>query len=249
MPFLALLTTIILPVSCGNENQKITVEEVRTALDDLFIAVDENPNDFRELVTEDFIIFENSRRYNTEEFIEFISGFDMVKKERTFKNIKIDTDINSAHITLNHHGEFIINTPEGKQKLVFDWLESVYLIKEKEKLKFKFYFSEAIKNTSIPFVDISSDEDIKSKASKLKSGASSNEFIEIEKHNPINSEITKNTMSILKSSLNEDIDCPECYGTLQPTYKTEYCYGIRCRDRTLYECDLRREHAYWVYIN
>ena len=49
------------------------------------------------------------------------------------------------------HGEFIVNTPEGKQKIVVDWLESVYLVKEKGELKFKFYFSEAIKNTSIPF--------------------------------------------------------------------------------------------------
>ena len=148
---LILLTTIILPVSCVNEIQKITEEEVRTAFDELFIAVDENPNAFRELVTEDFIIFENSRRYNTDEFIEFISGLNVDEKKRTFKNIIIDTDINSAHITLDHHGEFIVNTPEGKQKIVVDWLESVYLVKEKGELKFKFYFSEAIKNTSIPF--------------------------------------------------------------------------------------------------
>jgi hypothetical protein len=148
---LILLATIILPVSCVNEIQKITEEEVRTAFDELFIAVDENPNAFRELVTEDFIIFENSRRYNTDEFIEFISGLNVDEKKRTFKNIIIDTDINSAHITLDHHGEFIVNTPEGKQKIVVDWLESVYLVKEKGELKFKFYFSEAIKNTSIPF--------------------------------------------------------------------------------------------------
>ena len=145
---LVLLTTIILTVSCVNENQKITVKEVRTAFDELFVAVDENPNSFRELVTEDFIIFENSRRYNTD---EFISGLNVDKKKRTFKNIIIDTDINSAHITLDHHGEFIVNTPEGKQKIVADWLESVYLVKEEGKLKFKFYFSEAIKNTSVPF--------------------------------------------------------------------------------------------------
>ena len=148
---LVLLTTIILTVSCVNENQKITVKEVRTAFDELFVAVDENPNSFRELVTEDFIIFENSRRYNTDEFIEFISGLNVDKKKRTFKNIIIDTDINSAHITLDHHGEFIVNTPEGKQKIVADWLESVYLVKEEGELKFKFYFSEAIKNTSVPF--------------------------------------------------------------------------------------------------
>ena len=43
----------------------------------------------------------------------------MLEKERTFKNVIIDTDFNSAHITLDHHGEFIVNTPEGKEKLVF----------------------------------------------------------------------------------------------------------------------------------
>ena len=77
----------------------------------------------------------------------------MLEKERTFKNAIIDTDFNSAHITLDHHGEFIVNTPEGKEKLVFDWLEIDYLVKEEGKLKFKFYFSEVIKNTDTPFED------------------------------------------------------------------------------------------------
>ncbi len=77
----------------------------------------------------------------------------MLEKERTFKNVIIDTDFNSAHITLDHHGEFIVNTPEGKEKLVFDWLEIDYLVKEEGKLKFKFYFSEVIKNTDTPFED------------------------------------------------------------------------------------------------
>tara|TARA_B110000046_G_scaffold76465_1_gene84635 strand:+ start:213 stop:449 length:237 start_codon:yes stop_codon:yes gene_type:complete len=75
----------------------------------------------------------------------------LIKKSELLKNIIIDTDINSAHITLDHPGEFIVNTPEGKQKIVADWLESVYLVKEEGELKFKFYFSEAIKNTSVPF--------------------------------------------------------------------------------------------------
>ena len=101
------------------------------------------------LMLDDFLIFENSKRYNLDEFIEFVMGFDIIESERKFKNLSIDTDSNSAHITLDHHGEFLINTPNGKQRLIFDWLESAYLIKDGKSLKFKFYFSEAIKDTII----------------------------------------------------------------------------------------------------
>ena len=43
------------------------------------------------------------------------------------------------------------------------------------------------------------------------------------------------------------IDCPDCYGTLQNTYITEYCVGQRCRTRTLYRCNYDRDHEYWIY--
>ena len=54
--------------------------------------------------------------------------------------------MNSAHITLEHTGEFELKkpTPEGITQLSYEWLESAYLIKENGKLKFKFYFSEQI---------------------------------------------------------------------------------------------------------
>ena len=61
-----------------------------------------------------------------------------------FEDIAVDTDYNSAHISLKHFGEFVVNTPEGKVKLEFEWPESCYLVKKAGKLKFKFYFSEAI---------------------------------------------------------------------------------------------------------
>ena len=61
-----------------------------------------------------------------------------------FEDIAVNTDYNSAHISLKHFGEFVVNTPEGKVKLEFEWLESCYLVKKAGKLKFKFYFSEAI---------------------------------------------------------------------------------------------------------
>jgi hypothetical protein len=34
--------------------------------------------------------------------------------------------------------------------LIFDWLESTYLVEKDDELKFKFYFSEAIFDTIVP---------------------------------------------------------------------------------------------------
>ena len=113
-----------------------------------FEVLDNDLDNFESMVTEDFFIFENSRRYSKEEFIEFVKTFDIVSSKRTFEDIVIDTDVNSAHISLKHFGEFIVNTPTGKTKLEFEWLESTYAVKIDNKLKFKFYFSEAIKTNT-----------------------------------------------------------------------------------------------------
>jgi hypothetical protein len=111
-------------------------------------VLDNDLDNFESMVTEDFFIFENSRRYSKEEFIEFVKTFDIVSSKRSFEDVVIDTDVNSAHISLKHFGEFIVNTPTGKTKLEFEWLESTYAVKIDNKLKFKFYFSEAIKTNT-----------------------------------------------------------------------------------------------------
>ena len=113
-----------------------------------FEVLDNDLDNFDSMVTEDFFIFENSRRYSKEEFIEFVKTFDIVSSKRTFEDVVIDTDVNSAHISLKHFGEFIVNSPDGKTKLEFEWLESTYAVKIDNKLKFKFYFSEAIKTNT-----------------------------------------------------------------------------------------------------
>jgi len=113
-----------------------------------FEVLDNDLDSFGSMVTEDFFIFENSRRYSKEEFIEFVKTFDIVSSKRSFEDVVIDTDVNSAHISLKHFGEFIVNTPTGKTKLEFEWLESTYAVKIDNKLKFKFYFSEAIKTNT-----------------------------------------------------------------------------------------------------
>jgi hypothetical protein len=127
---------------------KISEKEVMETFDNFFVVIDNDLDSFESLVTNDFFIFENSRHYSKEEFIEFVKTFDIISVNRKFEDVTIDTDYNSAHISLKQFGEFIVNTPDGKAKLEFEWLESAYAVKVENKLKFKFYFSEAIKTNT-----------------------------------------------------------------------------------------------------
>jgi len=146
MKKLLLLLSLII-FACQSPT-KISEKEVMDSFNSFFEVLDNDLDNFESMVTEDFFIFENSRRYSKDEFIEFVKTFDIVSNKRTFEDVVIDTDINSAHISLKHFGEFIVNTPTGKTKLEFEWLESTYAVKIDNKLKFKFYFSEAIKTNT-----------------------------------------------------------------------------------------------------
>jgi len=146
MKKLLLLLSLII-FACESQT-KISEKEVMDSFNSFFEVLDNDLDSFGSMVTEDFFIFENSRRYSKDEFIEFVKTFDIVSSKRSFEDVVIDTDVNSAHISLKHFGEFIVNTPTGKTKLEFEWLESTYAVKIDNKLKFKFYFSEAIKTNT-----------------------------------------------------------------------------------------------------
>ena len=146
MKKLLLLLSLII-FACQSPT-KISEKEVMVSFNSFFEVLDNDLDNFESMVTEDFFIFENSRRYSKDEFIEFVKTFDIVSSKRSLEDVVIDTDINSAHISLKHFGEFIVNTPTGKTKLEFEWLESTYAVKVDNKLKFKFYFSEAIKTNT-----------------------------------------------------------------------------------------------------
>ena len=146
MKKLLLLSTILI-FACQRPT-KISEKEVMDSFETFFVVLDRDLSSFDTVVTDDFFIYENSRRYSKAEFIDFVKTFDIISSKRSFEDVKIDTDFNSAHISLKHYGEFLVNTPEGKVKLEFEWLESTYAIKVDGKLKFKFYFSEAIKTNT-----------------------------------------------------------------------------------------------------
>jgi nucleoid DNA-binding protein len=153
MKKLLLLSTILI-FACQNPT-KISEKEVMDTFEAFFEVIDHDLSSFNSVVTDDFFIYENSRHYTKAEFIDFVKTFDIISGKRKFEDVKIDTDYNSAHISLKQFGEFLVKTPEGKSKLEFEWLESTYAVKVDGKLKFKFYFSEAIKTKTTPVEEVS----------------------------------------------------------------------------------------------
>ena len=107
-------------------------------------------NKLYDLVTDDYYIFENEKKYTMKEFIEFVNSFEIIEDNWIFSDFDIDTDINSAHVTLKNTGKFLVKTDSGNVIMDFEWLESAYLIKENSALKFSFYFSDAINQSVTP---------------------------------------------------------------------------------------------------
>ena len=67
-------------------SNKVSESDVEEKLDEIFQIVDNDVDRFSEIVTEDFFIFENSKRYSTDEFIDFVKSFDIIESKREFKN-------------------------------------------------------------------------------------------------------------------------------------------------------------------
>ena len=135
---------------CKKNENIITDDQVKAKFYEFFetLSVD-NPDKTKlyDLVTDDYYIFENERNYTMDEFIEFVNSFDMIESEWDLRDFVIDTDSESAHATLTNIGRFLVKTDSGNIVMNFEWLESAYLIKENDDLKFKFYFSDAVKES------------------------------------------------------------------------------------------------------
>tara|TARA_A100001015_G_scaffold290050_1_gene362609 strand:+ start:2582 stop:3046 length:465 start_codon:yes stop_codon:yes gene_type:complete len=135
---------------CKKDENIITDDQVKAKFYQFFetLSVD-NPDKTKlyDLVTDDYYIFENERRYTMDEFIEFVNSFDMIESEWDLRDFVIDTDSESAHATLTNIGRFVVKTDSGNIVMNFEWLESAYLIKQNDDLKFKFYFSDAVKES------------------------------------------------------------------------------------------------------
>ena len=137
--------------SCNSSNQtEITEQEVKDKFYEFFKVLSVNnpdKNKLYDLVTDDYFIFENQKKYSMEEFIQFVNTFRTLEDEWELSEFEIDIDQNSAHVSLRNIGKFLVETDSGNVIMNFDWLESAYLIRDEGELKFDFYFSDAVKES------------------------------------------------------------------------------------------------------
>ena len=60
--------------SCA-QPEKISEKEVMDTFNEFFYYLDNDVDKIRDYLTDDYMIFELSRKWNTDEFIEFVKGF------------------------------------------------------------------------------------------------------------------------------------------------------------------------------
>ncbi len=141
---------ILLIVSCNNSNE-ITEQDVKDTIFgmfDSFSVESEDKNNFYNYVTEDYILYEIGKKMNAAEFLEFASTFNTIEDDWEITNWNITIDKESAHAYFKNNGRFV-TLNEGKKTLLnYQWLESAYLVKVDDKLKIKFYFSDAVTQSS-----------------------------------------------------------------------------------------------------
>lgn len=148
IPFFIL--SLVAMTSCTTSTSRITEQEVKDLFNSYFfeLSVDSEGRDgVYDLITSDYYLFENEKKYSMPEFLEFVDSFDIVDDNWMFSDFDISIDENSAHVTLKNSGRFIVNVESGRQQLDYDWLESAYIVREDGELKFKFYFSDTVSLT------------------------------------------------------------------------------------------------------
>tara|TARA_B100001996_G_scaffold275948_1_gene216640 strand:- start:4898 stop:5362 length:465 start_codon:yes stop_codon:yes gene_type:complete len=141
---------ILLIVSCNNSNE-ITEQDVKDTIFgmfDSFSVESEDKNNFYNYVTDDYVLYEIGKKMNAAEFLEFASTFNTIEDDWEITDWNISIDKGSAHAYFKNNGRFV-TLNEGKKTLLnYQWIESAYLVKVDDKLKIKFYFSDAVTQSS-----------------------------------------------------------------------------------------------------
>ena len=132
-------------------NQKISEDEVMNTLlgmFDSFSVESSNKENFHNWVTDDYVLYEMGRTFTASEFLKFASSFNTIEDDWELSDMTISIDDKSAHAYFKNKGRFVTLNDGQKTLLNYEWLESAYMVKVDGKLKIKFYFSDAINQTS-----------------------------------------------------------------------------------------------------
>ena len=155
IPILALASNLSAEESDGhitqNKHSNITEAEVVDTIKRMFHSFSvesDDRNNFYDVVTDDFVLYEMGQIFSASEFIELAETFNTIEDDWELTDFNISIDNQSAHAYFRNKGRFVTLT-EGKKRLVkYEWLESAYLVRVNGELKVKFYFSDAVNETS-----------------------------------------------------------------------------------------------------
>jgi hypothetical protein len=145
------LLFLIFIVSCSSDRQNISEGQVKSVIEGFFYALDIENRDQDMLpnyVTDDFLIYEASEKMDLTQFKDFISGSTEISTDWKLDDYRITIDQNTAHASFYNKGTFINKSDTSTIQTDVEWLESAFLVMERDSLKIKFYFSDNVKRES-----------------------------------------------------------------------------------------------------
>ena len=123
---LALTLSLLFTVSCVN-NKPITEQEVKDTIlgmFDSFSVESDNINNFKNYVTDDYVLYEIGKVMTADDFIEFAQTFNTIEDDWTISDWNISIDKNSAHAYFKNQGRFVTFNDGKKELLNYDWHEA-----------------------------------------------------------------------------------------------------------------------------
>ena len=138
--------SLVLILSANAWAEAITEQEVIDKVNQFFELLDievYQKEKVLTILTDDFQIFEMGKPWNMNEFDEFLqeASKTTLTTDWVLTNFVVSIDENSAHVSYINDG--IFKTIDN-ESVISNWLESVYLVKEKEELKLKFLQSDLV---------------------------------------------------------------------------------------------------------
>ena len=144
MKNLLLMLTLIISVNAWAEkiNEQEVIAKVKQFFELLDIEVYQKEKVLT-ILTDDFQIFEMGKAWDMNEFDEFLqeASKTTLTTDWVLTNFVVSIDENSAHVSYVNDGLF---KTIDNESVISNWLESVYLVKEKEELKLKFLQSDLV---------------------------------------------------------------------------------------------------------
>ena len=144
MKKLLLMLTLIICVNAWAEtiNEQEVIAKVNQFFELLDIEVYQKEKVLT-ILTDDFQIFEMGKSWDMNEFDEFLqeASKTTLTTDWVLTNFVVSLDENSAHVSYVNDGLF---KTIDNESVISNWLESVYLVKEKGELKLKFLQSDLV---------------------------------------------------------------------------------------------------------